>query len=81
MCKLILEIILDAGEVADTVCAVHAIIDGYESDIVLREGNLHQHSRLQIISAETGLVFHNYDSYLAVFNVVHHPLEIGAVKS
>ena len=76
----IVEIILDAGEVADTVCAVHTIVDGDKADIVLWEGDLHQHTRLQIISAESGLVFHDDDSHLAVFNIAHHLFEIGTVE-
>lgn len=38
----IIEIIFDTGKIADAVFAVYTIVDGNESYIVLREGELHQ---------------------------------------
>ena len=76
----IVEVILDSRKIADTVDAVHAIVYGNKTHIVLWEGYLHQHSRLQIISAESGLVFYNNDSDLSAFHISHESFEIGAVE-
>ncbi len=79
--EVVIEVILDAGEVTDTVGTVHTVIDGNESHIVLREGDLHEHSCLQIISAKPGLVFDDDDANLAGLHILHHPFEIRAVEA
>ena len=76
----VIKVILDAGEVADAVSAVHAIVDGDEAHIILRERDLHQHTRLQIISAESRLVFDDDYSNLASLDIFHHFFECGTVK-
>lgn len=49
----VVEVVLNARKIADTVGTVHSIIDGNEPNVILGKGDLHQHTRLQIISAET----------------------------
>ena len=80
LCEPFIEVILDSREIADTICTVHTIVDGNEPHIVLREGDLHEHTGLQIISAQPGLIFDDNCADFTGFNVSHHPLEVRAVE-
>ena len=46
----------------------------------MRERNLHQHTCLEIFSAESGLVFDDDRSDFARVNVIHHLFVTGAVE-
>ena len=76
----IIEIILDAGEVTLTMKAVNAVVDCDKAHVILRECNLHQHTCLEIFSAQSGLVFDDNRSDLTRVNVLHHLLVTGTVE-
>ena len=76
----IVEVILDTGEVALTIKAVNAVVDCDKAHVILWECNLHQHSCLEIFSAESGLVFDDNRTDLARVNVVHHLFVTGTVE-
>ena len=54
------------------VGAVYAVVDCDKSNVVGGESNLHKPACFKMISAETGLVFHDYDSNLSVLDILHH---------
>ena len=60
--------------------AINTVIDCDKTHIILRERNLHQHTCLEIFSAESGLVFDDDRSDFARVNVIHHLFVTGAVE-
>ena len=62
------------------MCAVHAVVDGDEAHTLLGEGDLGEHSDLQVVSAHSRQVFGDHALDLSVFHAVHHLHEAGSLK-
>ena len=76
----IIEIILYTREVTLTMKTVYAVVDCDKAHVILRECNLHQHTCLEIFSAQSGLVFDDNRSDLTRVNVIHHLFVTGTVE-
>ena len=62
------------------VKAIVVIVDGNKANIIFRKRQLNISSGLNIISAETGQVFYDNDTDLAIFHVCHHAFKAWAVE-
>ena len=79
-CKKIVEIIAYSRIIVCTVGAVYTVVYGDKTDVILRKGNFHKHTRLQIFSAKSRLVFYNHRRNISAFHFNHHFLECRTIK-
>ena len=63
------------------VCTVHAVVDGYESDICTGQNHLSVVAYLEVVSAQSTHILNDNCSDLTFVHQGHKPLPIGAVKS
>ena len=62
------------------VKAIVVIVDGDKANIIFGKCQLDIPSGLNIISTETGQVFYDNDTDLAIFHVCHHIFKAGTVE-
>ena len=62
------------------VKAVIIIVDGDKPNIIFGKRQLDISSGFNIISAETGQIFYDNDTDLAIFYVCHHAFKAGTVE-
>ena len=62
------------------VKAIVVIVDSDKANVIFGEGQLNISSGLNIISAETGQIFYDNDTDLAIFHVCHHAFKAGTVE-
>ena len=62
------------------LCAVIVVIDGYEADAEEREDMLQIVTYLKVVSSETGEVFDNDATDLALLSVLYHTHKVRTIK-
>ena len=60
--------------------AIHAIIDGNETNAVLREGDLRIEAHTEVITTHPAEVFYQHNAHLTGFNIGNQAFPVRALK-
>ena len=71
-CIEIVEPVPQGRHIVKAVCAVHAIGNSYEPDIIAWEDDFEQPVCFKVVSAKSGLVFDDDRAYKTILYIVHH---------
>ena len=78
------ELVKDVDEgrhiVVHLVCAVHAVVDGDEADVVVREDHFRVHTHLEVIAPQTTHVLDDDNPYPSFVDQPHQTLPVGTVE-
>lgn len=81
LCIPLVDDILERSKIVIPIITVNGIVDSNKANIIIGKIHFRIKSCLQILSAETGEVFHDNSAYFSVLHRFDKPFEIGTVKS